>query len=71
MKSYKNVELFAKNAPTGSYAAGCPTHHRQKAQYGSRNGWGTPPLISGECIIDDQGYSHTGYDMCSYCELFN
>lgn len=25
MKSYKNVELFAKNAPCGSYAAGCPT----------------------------------------------
>lgn len=28
MKSYKNVELFAKNAPAGSYAAGCPAHHR-------------------------------------------
>lgn len=28
MKSYKNVELFAKNAPVGAYAAGCPTHHR-------------------------------------------
>jgi len=29
MKTYKNVEMFAKNAPTGSYAAGCPehTHH--------------------------------------------
>ncbi len=26
MKSYKNVELFAKNAPEGSYAAGCPMH---------------------------------------------
>lgn len=24
MKSYKNVELLAKNAPTGSYSAGCP-----------------------------------------------
>ena len=24
MKSYKNVEMFAKNAPAGSYAAGCP-----------------------------------------------
>ncbi len=24
MKSYKNVEMFAKNAPTGSYASGCP-----------------------------------------------
>lgn len=28
MKSYKNVELFAKNAPFGAYAAGCPTHHK-------------------------------------------
>lgn len=26
MKSYKNVELFAKNAPVGAYAAGCPTN---------------------------------------------
>lgn len=24
MKSYKNVEMFAKNSPSGSYAAGCP-----------------------------------------------
>ncbi len=24
MKDYKDVEMFAKNAPTGSYAAGCP-----------------------------------------------
>lgn len=28
MKSYKNVELFAKNAPVGAYAAGCPMHHK-------------------------------------------
>ena len=26
MKSYKNVELFAKNAPVCAYAAGCPTN---------------------------------------------
>ncbi len=25
MKSYKKVEMVAKNAPSGSYAAGCPT----------------------------------------------
>ena len=24
MKTYKKVELVAKNAPSGSYAAGCP-----------------------------------------------
>lgn len=24
MKNYKEVQMFAKNAPTGSYAAGCP-----------------------------------------------
>lgn len=26
MKTYKKVELVAKNAPSGSYAAGCPEH---------------------------------------------
>lgn len=25
MKEYKKVEVLAKNAPSGSYAAGCPT----------------------------------------------
>lgn len=24
MKEYKKVEMVAKNAPSGSYAAGCP-----------------------------------------------
>lgn len=24
MKTYKKVEMVAKNAPSGSYAAGCP-----------------------------------------------
>lgn len=23
------VQMFAKNAPTGSYAAGCPDHHKE------------------------------------------
>ncbi len=27
-KSYKKVQVLAKNAPTGSYAAGCPTGQR-------------------------------------------
>lgn len=26
MKEYKKAELIAKNLPTGSYVAGCPTH---------------------------------------------
>lgn len=26
MKSYKKVEMEAKNAPSGSYAAGCPQY---------------------------------------------
>lgn len=27
MKTYQKAELIAKNLPTGSYAAGCPSHH--------------------------------------------
>lgn len=26
MKNYKKVQMVAKNAPTGSYAAGCPAN---------------------------------------------
>jgi len=26
MKNYQKAEMIAKNLPTGSYAAGCPTH---------------------------------------------
>lgn len=26
MKTYKKVEMVAKNAPSGSYAAGCPQY---------------------------------------------
>lgn len=32
MKTYKKVEMVAKNAPSGSYAAGCP-------QYQAGLGW--------------------------------
>lgn len=28
MKDYKKVEMVAKNAPSGSYAAGCPEKDR-------------------------------------------
>lgn len=28
MKKYQKVQLVAKNLPTGSYAAGCPTYYR-------------------------------------------
>lgn len=30
MKNYKKVQVMAKNAPTGSYAAGCPTNSRSR-----------------------------------------
>ena len=29
MKKYKKPQLVAKNNPTGSFAAGCPTKDRQ------------------------------------------
>ena len=29
MKKYQKAEMIAKNLPTGSYAAGCPTGTRQ------------------------------------------
>lgn len=28
MKKYTKVQMMAKNAPTGSYAAGCPVNYR-------------------------------------------
>lgn len=28
MKNYKKVQMVAKNAPTGSYAAGCSVYNR-------------------------------------------
>lgn len=67
MKSYKNVELFAKNAPSGSYAAGCPTHHRAGGYYTK---YGYSERYVSESVVDDQGHGHSGNGMCSYCELF-
>lgn len=37
MKKYTKVQMMAKNAPTGSYAAGCPADHR-----GNHGGVGDP-----------------------------
>ena len=28
MKKYQKAQMIAKNLPTGSYAAGCPTYHK-------------------------------------------
>lgn len=38
MKTYKKVELVAKNAPSGSYAAGCPQYRSGAGDYNN----GTP-----------------------------
>ncbi len=34
MKKYNKPQMMAKNAPTGSYAAGCPTYNSQHGQPG-------------------------------------
>ncbi len=41
MKSYKKVEMVAKNAPSGSYAAGCP-QYLVGAGYEINRGYGNP-----------------------------
>lgn len=33
MKAYQKAEMIAKNLPTGSYAAGCPTHTKKDTNY--------------------------------------
>ena len=38
MKDYKKVEIAAKNAPSGSYAAGCPA---DKYENGGGGGTGS------------------------------
>jgi hypothetical protein len=42
MKKYAKPQMMAKNAPTGSYAAGCPTYNSQKGQGSSNAGPGHP-----------------------------
>lgn len=32
MKKYSKPQMMAKNAPTGSYAAGCPTYSTDKTR---------------------------------------
>lgn len=56
MKNYKEVEMLAKNAPTGSYAAGCPTGHHTSES--------TP--YGGYCKTDDP---HVSYVSCEACEI--
>lgn len=53
MKSYKNVELFAKNAPFGSYAAGCPTGRKQNGNLYDDSGRqvGSTPYGCSACEI--------------------
>ena len=37
MKTFKKAELLAKNLPTGSYAAGCPSNlHKVSRPKGSK-----------------------------------
>lgn len=33
MKNYKKVQMVAKNAPSGSYAAGCPSKDRKAEHF--------------------------------------
>lgn len=62
MKSYKNVELFAMNAPCGSYAAGCPTVRVKD---------GGVQVYTGDFHNDHEGFHYVGgapYH-CSQCEI--
>ncbi len=36
MKTYQKAKMIAKNAPTGSYAAGCPAHHSTTGPNGTQ-----------------------------------
>ena len=43
MKTYSKPQLLAKNAPTGSYAAGCPSFNSQNGTFTSNSyGPGNP-----------------------------
>lgn len=33
MKKYQKAEIIAKNLPSGSYAAGCPSHYTNNHHY--------------------------------------
>ena len=38
MKNYSKPQMMAKNAPTGSYAAGCPVKNDGKTWFGTNLG---------------------------------
>ena len=59
MKQYQKAQMIAKNLPTGSYAAGCPTGTRTGVKYQTRVDDGTP---NGK-ICNGAAYS------CSSCEI--
>lgn len=46
MKTYKKVEMVAKNAPSGSYAAGCPQY---QSGHGYENGAMPPGHPQNSC----------------------
>lgn len=43
MKDYKKVKMVAKNAPSGSYAAGCPKEFRERLVGNIRHTKGCKP----------------------------
>lgn len=49
MKTYKKVELLAKNAPKGSYVAGCPVEKRGTGESGLFLLCGKGPDLCVEC----------------------
>lgn len=53
MKTYQKAELIAKNLPTGSYAAGCPAHHK----------------IDRSFVADSTGCTYPAPQGCYVCEL--
>ncbi|MBO4873791.1 MAG: hypothetical protein J5542_00570 [Bacteroidales bacterium] len=59
MKEYKKAELIAKNLPTGSYAAGCPTGRRSCVPdwLEGKDQWGNPKQL------------HKSVGGCQMCEV--
>lgn len=65
MKNYKKVEMLAKNAPTGSYAAGCAmnTHNPHYSPSG-QEGQYSP----GTCYDPhNTGWTYS----CAECEVYH
>lgn len=58
MKNYQKAEMIAKNLPTGSYAAGCPTHTSQ--------GYGAKKPIQWDTCGNPTGWSNVS---CADCEV--